>query len=141
MKYIIIYNRGNNNQYIFFSDANYLHFLKKVRIAWHPVCEILAWCLMPNHFHFMLMATTASCVEIPSYGGKPMQVLARKIGLTLSSYAQYVNNQNNSSGSLFQQKTKAKCLSDQLTSQTAVGGPTGTSNRNIYSIPSRWRPE
>jgi putative transposase len=127
-----VYNRGNNHQRIFFSDADYLYFLKKVRAEWWPVCEILAWCLMPNHFHFMLMATTASSTEIPCYGGRPMQMLARKIGLTLSSYAQYINRQKNSSGSLFQQKTKAKCLSDQPIYQTAAAGP--TINTSSYFI-------
>lgn len=66
---------------------------------------------MPNHFHFMIQATEASCKEISSYGDKSMQILARKIGLLLSSYSQYVNHQNKTSGSLFQQKTKAKCIS------------------------------
>ncbi|NCU06126.1 MAG: hypothetical protein GXC73_19385 [Chitinophagaceae bacterium] len=105
-----LYNRGNNKQPIFFNQANYNYFLSRIRSDWKPHCEILAWCLMPNHFHFMLQATANSCVEIPSYGGKPMQVLARKIGLMLSSYAQYINRQNKTSGSLFQQKTKAKCI-------------------------------
>ncbi len=107
-----IYNRGNNHQKIFFNNENYLRFLKKVRKEWKPYCEILCWCLIPNHFHFMLKATSISCEEIPAYGGKPMELLARKIGLCLSSYSQYINHQNKTTGSLFQQKTKAKCISD-----------------------------
>jgi putative transposase len=54
-----------------------------------------------------------------------MQILARKIGLTLSSYAQHINFQNKTTGSLFQQKTKAKSISEYMeSSQTAAGGPT-----------------
>lgn len=106
-----VYNRGNNHQPVFFNDDNYLHFINKIRKEWKPLCEILAWCLMPNHFHFMICATEASCKEIPAYGGKPMQILTRKIGLSLSNYSQYINRQNGTSGSLFQQKTKAKCIS------------------------------
>jgi len=49
-----IYNRGNNAQPIFFSRENYLFFLKKVRKHILPHADILAWCLMPNHFHFMV---------------------------------------------------------------------------------------
>lgn len=106
-----VYNRGNNKQQIFFTDSDYGYFLNKLRTEWKPHCEILAWCLMPNHFHIMLLATKESCIEIPSYGGKPMQLLARKIGLSLSSYTQHINRLNKTSGSLFQQKTKAKCIS------------------------------
>jgi putative transposase len=120
-----IYNRGNNKQRIFFNNNNYLHFLQKIRNEWKPFCEILCWCLMPNHFHFLILATEESCKPIPSYGGKPMQILARKIGLTLSSYAQHINFQNKTTGSLFQQKTKAKSISEYMeSSQTAAGGPT-----------------
>lgn len=119
-----IYNRGNNHQPIFFNPSNYQHFLNKVRKEWQPNCEILAWCLMPNHFHFLIQATAESCKEIPAYGGKPMQKLSRKIGLSLSSYAQYINLQNKTSGSLFQQKTKAKCISAFETGQTTRRGPT-----------------
>jgi len=119
-----IYNRGNNRQPIFYNASNYRHFLKKVKTDWQPSCEILAYCLMPNHFHFLIQATVNSCVEIPAYGGKPMQILARKIGLTLSSYAKYINQQNKTIGSLFQQKTKAKCISDFEYGQTTRRGPT-----------------
>ena len=49
-----IYNRGNNSQMVFFTRENYLFFLEKLRkyILLHT--DILAWCLMPNHFHLMI---------------------------------------------------------------------------------------
>ncbi len=51
-----IYNRGNNQQQIFFKPDNYLYFLKKVRKFILPYCDILAYCLTPNHFHFQISA-------------------------------------------------------------------------------------
>jgi REP element-mobilizing transposase RayT len=120
-----VYNRGNNSQPIFFTDANYNHFLDKIRKELKPICEPMAYCLMPNHFHLLLRATEFSCREIPTYGGKPMQLLARKIGLMLSSYSQQINKQRGTTGSLFQQKTKAKCVSAPVTGQTTLRrGPT-----------------
>ena len=107
-----IYNRGNNKQLIFFNERNYSFFLKKVCANISPYCEILCWCLMPNHFHFMIYATENSCKERPSFGGKPMQELSYQIGILLSSYSQAINKQNGTIGSLFQQKTKSKCISD-----------------------------
>ena len=41
-----------------------------------------------------------------------MQELAYRIGILLSSYSQAINKQNKTTGSLFQQKTKAKILSE-----------------------------
>ena len=109
-----VYNRGNNKQKIFFSDNNYLFFLKKVRDQISPVCRIIAYCLMPNHFHFIIMATKNSIHERPSFGGKPMQEFAYRIGILLSSYSQAINMQNKTTGSLFQQKTKAKILAEKI---------------------------
>ena len=43
-----------------------------------------------------------------------MQEFAYRIGILLSSYAQAINKQNDTTGSLFQQKTKAKLLSEQI---------------------------
>lgn len=43
-----------------------------------------------------------------------MQELAYRIGILLSSYSQAINKQNETTGSLFQQKTKAKILSETI---------------------------
>lgn len=106
-----LYNRGNNKQPIFFSDENYLFFLRKINAQLKPICDILCWCLMPNHFHFIISTKDESCISRPTFGGKPMQELAYRIGVLLSSYSQAINKQNGTSGSLFQQKTKSKNLS------------------------------
>lgn len=49
-----IYNQGNNRQRIFFDRENYLFFLRKMREHLLPHVNILAYCLMPNHFHWMV---------------------------------------------------------------------------------------
>ena len=43
-----------------------------------------------------------------------MQEFAYRVGMLLSSYTQAINIQNNTTGSLFQQKTKAKILSEEV---------------------------
>jgi REP-associated tyrosine transposase len=118
-----IYNRGNNKLPIFFNGNNCLHFLKKVRKEIVPHCDILAYCLMPNHFHFLvqvrsLLAQAFKQIDIKesiSQNGRisvqsERHPLSSAIGILLSSYSQAVNKQNGTTGSLFQQKTKAKFL-------------------------------
>lgn len=121
-----IYNQGNNQQRIFFNDRNYSFFLQKIHKQLTPVCELLCWCLMPNHFHLLVMATANGCAERPSFGGKPMQEFSYQLGMLLSSYSQAINKQNGTSGSLFQQKTKAKCVSGEacINGQAALSVPT-----------------
>ena len=113
-EYYHIYNRGNNRQPIFFNDNNYIFFLRKIRKQLLPVADIICYCLMPNHFHIIIRATDKSTNERKSFGGKPMQEFPYRIGILLSSYSQAINKQNNTTGSLFQQKTKAKILSEQI---------------------------
>ncbi len=106
-----IYNMGNNSTQIFFNNENYLFLLRKIRKEIKPISEILSYCLMPNHFHFMIMATSKSCEE----NKQRIQILSRKIGTLQSSYTQAINKQQNSTGSLFRQKTKAKDLREYIT--------------------------
>lgn len=106
-----IYNRGNNKQPIFFSDANYLFFLKKVRKHILPFCDILNYCLMPNHFHFLIYSSRQT-IQKTKIGHQEKNVLSEGFRNMLSSYSQAINKQNKTTGSLFQQNTRAKCLNE-----------------------------
>src|SRR6476661_2632293 len=102
-----IYNRGINKQVIFFSHRNYLFFLDKIKKYIAPHCEILAYCLMPNHFHLLIYATTNS--EFPAeHCGITRNVISEGIRLMLSSYAKAINLQQGRTGNLFQQGTNFK---------------------------------
>ncbi len=106
-----VFNRGNNKQPIFFSEENYLYFLKGVQKTIAQCSDILCWCLMPNHFHFLIHANADSVIEIKD-GSFPRQQFSQSIKQLLSSYTKAINKQNDSTGSLFQQKTKAICVMD-----------------------------
>ena len=58
-----IYNQGNNRQKIFFDRENYLFFLQKMNDYLLPYCDIMAWCLMPNHFHWMVYVREAELID------------------------------------------------------------------------------
>jgi len=140
-----VFNQGNNKQNIFFNDENYLFFLNKLREYILPYCDVLAWCLMPNHFHIMIKV---NCVEIfvtepethpmprnnqnsirinthpmtPSHRmseklpGKT-RTLNDSIAIILRSYTRAINKKYGFSGSLFRAKSKAVCLTlvDEIT--------------------------
>ncbi len=104
-----VYNQGNDRQPIFFSRENYRFFMKKMAKHLSPHCHTLAWCLMPNHFHWMLLvketAVTHQIARSDQMGKLPP--LVNSIAVILRSYTQAINKQENRSGSLFRQKTKA----------------------------------
>lgn len=95
-----IYNRGNNKQRIFFNDANYYFFKKKIKQYIIPSAHILSYCLMPNHFHF-LVYTKMNYDEIQ---------FKNNFRILLSSYTRGINKERNRTGSLFQQNTKFKLI-------------------------------
>jgi REP element-mobilizing transposase RayT len=106
-----IYNQGNNRERIFHEDADYIEFLKLFRKYVLPNCETLAYCLMPNHFHFLIQATELSAKN-KLVGNLNLCELSNGYRLLQSNYAQYINKKKGRTGSLFRQKTKAKSLQE-----------------------------
>ena len=111
-----IYNRGNNSQALFFRRENYLFFLDKIKTYITPYADILAWCLMPNHFHLMVYVNH---VEIDISKLVTFRHLLTKkrtfndsISILLRSYTRAIQKQENITGSLFQHRTKAVCLTE-----------------------------
>ncbi len=110
-----IYNQGNNRQKIFFERENYLFFLRKIKTYITPYGDILAWCLMPNHFHLMVYINETS---LP-YSSDTMTLSHRitknrsindSIAIMLRSYTRAINKEQDLSGSLFKAHTKAECI-------------------------------
>lgn len=52
--YYHIYNRANGSEKIFRQKDNYRFFLDKYKQYVSPIAETYAYCLMPNHFHFLI---------------------------------------------------------------------------------------
>lgn len=106
-----VYNQGNNKQRIFYNRKDYFLFLVLYKKLVGGVINTIAWCLMPNHFHFMVHSNQKSNEKIKQ-GGLYIDVVTNGFRKLLSGYARIFNNLNGRSGSLFRQKTKSKCLTD-----------------------------
>src|SRR5690606_12994415 len=102
-----------NQNLMFFNRENYRYFTKKLS-SLKEYCDILAYCLMPSHFH-VLVYIDEQMEGKEDNGDSRMKMLARKIGTVQSSYKQAINIQEGRKRSLFQPRAKAKELdnSDQ----------------------------
>ncbi len=118
--YYHIFNRGNNSLPIFFGEENYLFFLKKMKEHLLPYASIIAWCLMPNHFHWIVFVDKEKIDRAnidaltPSEGINKSRTINQSIGILLRSYTRAIQKQENITGSLFQKHTKAKPLIDEI---------------------------
>ena len=108
-----VYNRGNFKQPIFFHRKNYLFFLEKIRSHLLPVCDLLAYCLMPNHFHLFIKADVRSVGIANPSNTRYAQPFSKGMQVMLSSYTRAIQKQENMTGSLFQQRSKAKQVSSE----------------------------
>lgn len=104
-----IYNQGNNRETVFYSHEDYLQFLVFFRKFVFPHCSTLCYCLMPNHYHFLVYATEGSAVMRLS-GNIEVSELSNGFRLLQSTYAKYINKQRGRTGSLFKQKSQAKSM-------------------------------
>ena len=53
-----IYNRANGNEKLFISAENYRYFIQKYQEHILPIADTFCYCLMPNHFHFLVRIKT-----------------------------------------------------------------------------------
>ena len=83
-----IYNRAIAGNLLFREERNYYFFLSKVDKYILPAAELLAFCLMPNHYHFILKLKSSDI-------SNPLQRLA-------VSYVKSYNLVYNQHGHLFQ---------------------------------------
>ena len=96
--YYHLYNRGVNRQCIFFCDANWGYFVKRIRHYFRPnLVDIVAYCLMPTHYHLLVYLKTDD--------------LSKQVMQPFSlSYTKAINRQQNRVGPLFQGPFRAKLV-------------------------------
>jgi REP element-mobilizing transposase RayT len=95
--YYHLYNRGNNRTPIFFEDESYRFFLRQLREFVAPSdAHIVAYALMPNHYHLLVHAQTDE-----------LSHAMQRFGI---SYTKAINKRFNRVGALFQGAFRAKTV-------------------------------
>ena len=120
-----IYNRGINSCEIFYSEENYLFFMKKFSKYMNAICDVYSYCLMPNHFHFLIKIkseeeiftfakTLNPNIEIKDKGLHSLDAfVSKQIGKFISSYSQAFNKVNQRHGALLGSPFKRKLINSE----------------------------
>jgi len=123
-----VYNHANGNDELFLSDDNFKYFLSLSFRYLNPISDIYAYCLMPNHFHYLLRfksekevlrfylekhpgATLSNYVIIEHFTSA---ILSRQFGNFFNAYSKAFNAQNERKGSLFRENFKRKEIFSEL---------------------------
>ncbi|AGC77173.1 hypothetical protein LX97_01913 [Nonlabens dokdonensis] len=103
-KYYHIFNQANGMIDIFKESRNYPFFIDKMEKHLTPVCEIIAFCLMKNHFH-LVIKTKQEIEELKK---------SRAFANLFIGYAKAYNKVYNRSGSLFKKPFKRKLIESEV---------------------------
>lgn len=88
--YYHLYNRGESGVRIFFNKESWYFFLSRLkRYFTNEKVDILAYCLMPNHYHLLVR------IHTEDFGNKVMRPFT-------VSYSRVINKQQYRNGHVFQ---------------------------------------
>ena len=118
-----LYNRGNNRENLFYKKENYHYFIRQFDKYLSNFVDVYAYCLLPNHFHFLIKIKEEEEIlqylaGLPQYRDSIAQsdgisnptskIISEQFRRFFISYSQAINKQENRVGSLFQKKFKIK---------------------------------
>ncbi len=118
--YYHIYNHANGSDNLFRNDDNYRFFLKKFEKHVIPIAEAYAYCLMPNHFHFLVRIKEEDEIErtFPKFQTLEKfyrnKFISKQFSNFFSSYTQSFNKVNGRKGSLFYKNFKRKRITTEI---------------------------
>ena len=101
--YYHVYNRGNNGENLFIDPDNYFYFLRLYVKYICSIADTFAYCLMKNHFHFLIKVME----DVQS------KSISRAFSNLFNAYAKAFNKYSNRHGSLFERPFKRKLINSQ----------------------------
>lgn len=114
--YYHIYNRGINGTDLFFEQENYRHFLRLYKKYILSVADTFAYCLMKNHFHFLIYFKERNEIAVKHQSSAENEVLkdpSRKLSHLFNSYAQAINKRYGRTGGLFERPFERKRIDSE----------------------------
>ena len=144
--YYHVYNHANGNEILFHNDDNFQYFLKKYSLYISAIADTLAYCLMPNHFHFLIKIKNEEDIikTFPKFQSleklKQSNFLSKQFSNLFSSYTQSYNKMYKRKGSLFIKNFQRKRItSEQYLKQAITYIHLNPLHHDFVKNPERWR--
>ena len=106
-EYYHLYNRGHNRGCVFRERANYAFFLRRLSEYLVPVAKVVAYCLMPTHYHLVVLVqdNTEALDGAEASTGSGVSRAMQRLSI---SYTRAMNRRYRRVGALFQGAFRAK---------------------------------
>lgn len=104
-----IFNRGINGAPVFFEERNYQYLLRQYAKYVEPFVKTYAYCLISNHFHFMIRVRSESELSavVKEEISKPLYwYVSNGFSSLFQTYTRAMNKMYNRTGALFESPFK-----------------------------------
>ena len=122
-RYYHVFNHAVGRESLFIEERNYGYFLARWFKYIAPVADTLAYCLMPNHFHFLIFlrsdfTTTTNPKGFQNLSGltdldKYSNYISHCLGNAQNAYTKAYNKTYKRRGSLFCQSVHRRQVADE----------------------------
>jgi putative transposase len=109
-QYYHIYDRGNNRGNISREERNYAYFMRLWAKHIDPVADTFAYCLMRNHFHFLVQIKTELVLGTGAIAPSDSGIVIHRFNNLLNGYAKAISKAYGRTGSLFQKHFGRKAV-------------------------------
>jgi REP element-mobilizing transposase RayT len=113
--YYHIYNRGINSGDLFKETTNFEYFLNLFETHIEPIAEVYAWCLMKNHFHFVIRLK-----EIEEIKCKKIIDPSQSFSNLFNAYTKSFNKKYIRTGALFERPFRRILINNQTYLNNAI---------------------
>ncbi len=143
-KYYHLYTHANGTENLFRSDENFRYFLNQYQKYILPVADTLAYCLMPNHIHFLIRFKYTSITKDNNSENVDLEKKNRKSSQPFSnlfnSYTKAYNKMYARMGSLFIPNFKRKEVSsDQYLTRIILYIHLNPVHHRFVAHPADWQ--
>lgn len=124
-----LFSKATDGSNLFYSDENFNYFLSRYTKYFYPFAKTMAYCLMPNHFHFAVEIRSEDeilkAIESLNINNSFTNIdkdyelkntlsllIGKQFGHFLNAYTQALNKQQNRKGALFASRYKRKVISN-----------------------------
>lgn len=108
-----IYNRGVNGAPLFFEERNYEYFLRLYKKHITPIADTFAFCLLKNHFHFVLKIREASIISEETGVETVQEDPSQRLSNFFNGYSKSINKAYGRTGPLFERAFKRREVPSQ----------------------------
>jgi REP element-mobilizing transposase RayT len=111
-----VYNKSFSQESIFIRPKDFEKFFEKIKLLLEKYnnIKILSYCILPNHFHFLMREVSEK--DNPGIEMKliPGSNISRFMNALLGSYAKYFNMKYDKRGMVFQGRFGAREVIDEV---------------------------